>query len=358
LPCRSLRSWTAVAALALTTAATSGSARAVQVPELPDPPLPVPTVTPPPVPTVPPAPVPTVSPVPSVPVPTVPSVPSTPVSPAPGPGADVPDLPRVPSVPGGSEGGDSSSTGGSGGSASGGGGRATDDGAAGGSASGGNGTSAGAGSGSSERRAGDRDRAPAGPGAHRRARGAHEPAPPERRERRLRRIVTRLSGCLDAIGPSRRRVLVLRSGLGPRRPQTRAGVADRLDTTIRRVARTERRGLRELRYAARVGRCGGEPNPTTRQTTPVSATGSGVPSAPSGTTAEPRSERGDAQGGRSGVKDEFRTSGPPEHPATLNPLAGDGSGAPVLLLLTAAFLAGFAAVWALERHRHHGGHAA
>jgi len=78
----------------------------------------------------------------------------------------------------------------------------------------------------------------------------------------------------------------------------------------------------------------------------------------SGTGAEPGSDGGAATGG-SGVKDEFRTSGPPDTPGALAPRGDDSIGAaPVLLLLAAAFLAGFAAVWTLDRHRQHGGHAA
>ena len=45
------------------------------------------------------------------------------------------------------------------------------------------------------------------------------------RERRLRRSVSRLRACLDGLPTLERRVLVLRSGLGPRRPRSRARVA-------------------------------------------------------------------------------------------------------------------------------------
>jgi hypothetical protein len=68
--------------------------------------------------------------------------------------------------------------------------------------------------------------------------------------------VRRLSACLDGLPALERRVLVLRAGLGPRRPRSRARVARALDLTTRRVARVERRGLRRLRGLARSG-CGG-----------------------------------------------------------------------------------------------------
>ena len=56
-----------------------------------------------------------------------------------------------------------------------------------------------------------------------------------RRERRLRRTVTRLRACLDGLPTLERRVLVLRAGLGPRRPRPRARVARVLDLSTARV---------------------------------------------------------------------------------------------------------------------------
>ena len=94
---------------------------------------------------------------------------------------------------------------------------------------------------------------------------------PARRERRLRRTVTRLRGCLDGLGAAERRVLVLRSGLGPRPARSRARVARALGVSARRVARLERRGLRRLRGLARDG-CGGAtaPAPATTGYAPTS----------------------------------------------------------------------------------------
>ncbi len=300
----------------------------------------------------------------------MPKVPSAPKAP------DLP-TPSVPAVPGVTQpsGGGSGSGGGGGGSAprgasnpsggSSGGGSATG-GSSGGAGAGGGGAEPGGGGGSpaaGSATAGASPRARAR--ARRRARSARRsPAPFERRARReihLRRVVERLSGCLDVIGAGQRRVLVLRAGVGPRDPQTRRAVAVRLDTTVRRVARTERRGLRALRSSARAGRCGAPAAAAETQLAGVIGggdTGSGTTLAAftgDGSRTEAVGEA--ASAGGSGVKDEFRTSGPPDTPATIIRRTVDGAGTPILLLLAAAFLAGFAAVWARER-RHGGGHAA
>jgi hypothetical protein len=68
-----------------------------------------------------------------------------------------------------------------------------------------------------------------------------------RRERRLRRTVRRLRACLGGLPALERKVLVLRSGLGPRHARSRAQVARTLDLSPRRVRRVERRALRRLR---------------------------------------------------------------------------------------------------------------
>lgn len=78
----------------------------------------------------------------------------------------------------------------------------------------------------------------------------------KRAERRLRRAVRRLSGCLSTLPAFERRVLVLRSGLGRARPRSARGVARRLGVPTRRVSRAERRGLRRLRAADRRSGCG------------------------------------------------------------------------------------------------------
>jgi hypothetical protein len=167
--------------------------------------------------------------------------------------------------------------------------------------------------------------------------------------------VARLSGCLATIRPGQRRVLVLRAGIGAADPHSRAAVADRLDLRLRTVRRTERRGIRALRAAARVG-CsaasgGSSGSERTAETVAFhlganrDERGGGAAGTATGRADEP---------GQSGVKEEFR-SGPGGAPgATLTPPSlgdGDGTPPPVAMLLALAFLAGFAAVWTLERRR-------
>ncbi|HTE63743.1 MAG TPA: hypothetical protein VK631_25520, partial [Solirubrobacteraceae bacterium] len=302
-----------------------------QLPPLP----PVPTVTPPPLPQPLPLPDPPSLPVlPPLPVP----VPDVPEVPAPAP--DLPSAPAVPRiVPTPSVGG-----GGSGSPSSGGATDPADGGSAdtgGGSAGAGRDTAAAGGSGST------------GSPAARRPRARSNGRPPDpaerrvRRDRRLRRTVERLSGCLDTLGTMQRRVLVLRAGVGPGDPQTRRAVAQRLDTTVRRVGRVERRGLRALHGAAGAGRCG--------TSAPLAAGGTGAPPTLAADTSP--SSDGTARSESSGVKDEFRTQKPPDELETAVAPGGDG-GSPVLLMIAAAFLAGFLAVWSFDRYRHHGGHAA
>jgi hypothetical protein len=95
--------------------------------------------------------------------------------------------------------------------------------------------------------AGTRVRARGGSRATRRA---------DRRARRLRATVRRLQDCLGGLDRVERRVLVLRAGIGAGPARSRGRVARRLDVSIGRVARIERRGLRTLRGLARAGRCG------------------------------------------------------------------------------------------------------
>jgi hypothetical protein len=175
---------------------------------------------------------------------------------------------------------------------------------------------------------------------------AAPPAPRLWRELRLRRAVARLSGCLDTIGGMQRRVLVLRTGIGAARPHSRRAVAERLHATVRHVARAERNGLRALRRSARAGRCG----TAVSGVAPAAPDGAPPPSATGAGAADPDSRAADRPA-VSGVQEEFRSSDPPDAPATLLPSPADADEPPMLLLLAAAFLAGFAAVWAFERRR-------
>jgi hypothetical protein len=383
---RSLRYW--IAGFAVAVALPAGVALA-QVPQLP----PVPTAVPVPVPTAVPVPVPTAVPVPKVPVPVpdvpklpTPSVPDVPKVPVPSvpkipkpsvPKLPAPDLPNLPAPVGRGGSGSGSSGGGSapatnGGRSSGG---ATNGGATnggGGSSGGGGATSAAGGSGAPAGESGQAGSAAApnsGPAraAKRRARRARArtaaaPTPRERRvrrERRLRRAVVQLAGCLGEVAAGERRVLVLRAGAGDRRPLSRQTVAERLDTNVRTVARTERRGVRHLRAAARGGACGGlEPGAGT------AIAGDGGEAGADGSAvlvhADPIPARGsDGEGerigtARSGVKDSFATGPAAPGPATLfgpGASADGGRGMAIPLLLLAAFVTGFAIMWTVQGRR-------
>jgi hypothetical protein len=181
-------------------------------------------------------------------------------------------------------------------------------------------------------------------------------------ERRLRRAVSRLSGCLSALGTTQRRVLVLRAGLGPRRPLSLRAVARRLDAPVRLVRRAERSGLAALEATARSDGC--EAGPAAHGAPGSPTAGSGLPSTPAeapvgaaaGAAARPAGPRAQQKEGRVRVAEELRR-GPAGVPgaATLTPprprsaSAGAGRGAPLMLVVAFAFLAGFAAVWWVER---------
>ena len=208
-------------------------------------PIPTPSLPKPPsLPSVPSVPVPDVPDLPDL--PSVPSVPSVPLVPAPPVASDqlrVPALPSGgtrPAAPSSSRTSSGSTQSVSRAAPSGGGGRAA-------------GPSAAAAAPVAGRRASGRS----GRATARAAQaGGDESRAVRRRERRLRGAVDRYRSCLDGLPVLERRVLVLRSGLGPRGPRSRAGVARTLDLSARRVARLERRGLRRLRGLARGG-CGG-----------------------------------------------------------------------------------------------------
>lgn len=77
------------------------------------------------------------------------------------------------------------------------------------------------------------------------------------RERRLRRLVENLSGCLSSVPSFDAAVLSLRAGLGDRTPLSRSQTGRRLGTSVKRIRRAERRGVRGLRNARARGACGG-----------------------------------------------------------------------------------------------------
>ena len=170
--------------------------------------------------------------------------------------------------------------------------------------------------------------------------------------------VVQLAGCLGEVAAGERRVLVLRAGAGDRRPLSRQAVAERLDTNVRPVARTERRGVRHLRAAARGGACGGlEP-------------GAGTAIAGDGGEARRRRFRRARPRGsdprrrqrrrRAGRHRPVRRQGLVRHrpggpgPATLVRAGRERRrrarhGVPLLLL--AAFVTGFAIMWTVQGRR-------
>ena len=180
---------------------------------------------------------------------------------------------------------------------------------------------------------------------------------PVRRERRLRTTVARLGACLDSVPALERRVLVLRSGLGARRPRSRAGVGRALDLSVRRVGRLERRGLRRLRGLAGGGRCAGAPvhlEAFAPAATPVWATPTTLAAARGPFAAAPRSEdrievKGEQESsdaGRDAVEAELAPPGKPK-PASPPSAAvvqrgGDGAIDFTLPLLALATLLGIA----------------
>jgi Sigma-70, region 4 len=130
-----------------------------------------------------------------------------------------------------------------------------------------------------------------------------------RAERRLRRAVQRVSGCLDELPSTQQRVLELRAGLGEASPRTRRGVARELDIRVQRVRRIERRGLRRARELDRAGAC-----------SPVAAGGGGGVIATS-------SLAGTSGGGAGSVSgDESLGGGTPGNDNGGSPAAPNGSG--------------------------------
>jgi hypothetical protein len=188
--------------------------------------------------------------VPQLPVPELPDpppLPDLPDLPAPPPAPDLPDV-QLPPAPGGGGGGGGGGAAPSGGGGGGGGSSAAPAPAPG---SGGGGGGGGTSSSSSPAARGSSGASPSGE-----RRRARTPVQRRRAEQRLRRTVARLGGCLDDLSTSQQRVLELRAGVGAADPRSRRGVARVLDLRVDRVARIERRGLRNARALARTDGCG------------------------------------------------------------------------------------------------------
>jgi hypothetical protein len=73
---------------------------------------------------------------------------------------------------------------------------------------------------------------------------------------KLRRLVSRLQGCLSGLGPQETKVLVLRSGVGLKHGYGRRQVARILHVTLRQEGVIERRATAALTRASAEGTCG------------------------------------------------------------------------------------------------------
>src|SRR6185295_19371242 len=130
--------------------------------------------------------------------------------------------------------------------------------------------------------------------------------------------------CLNDLNSVQRRVLVLRTGLGAARPHSRRAGAQLLDLRVRRVARIERRGVREARHLSRAGACGGVATPNTPTALAAGTSSDGgdggglVPEPDKGQVAG-ESAGHDSSTGSAEVRGESETQLPP-------PLSGGGSG--------------------------------
>jgi hypothetical protein len=145
-----------------------------------------------------------------------------------------------------------------------------------------------------------------------------------------------------------RRVLVLRSGLGPAARHSRASVAALLDLSVRRVARIERRGIRRLRRLDRTTGCVASAAPgvkTILASTGLAATFASAPAAARGGSARegspaasPPSDGGGVLGAAAG-----RTPSTAVVPIAV-PESADLNLVVIVLALVAAVVAGGVAV--------------
>ncbi len=146
----------------------------------------------------------------------------------------------------------------------------------------------------------------------------------------MRQAIQQYGACLHVLTTRQRRVLRLRAGVGPAEPATRVEVARRLDLSVRRVRRVERRGLRVLKSAGRRGCAEAAPSVTEEEAFAIGGavgvvlTGgvaSGSAGAPGSSPADGRDDstgggKGDAAGSSGsnesgGVKGIAATGAPP-----------------------------------------------
>ncbi len=84
---------------------------------------------------------------------------------------------------------------------------------------------------------------------------ARRDKPPLLSNRRLRRLVSLLKGCLPSLFPRQSNVLILRTGLGLKHAYSRRQVARILHVTLQQEGKAERQAVSGLRRASAGGRC-------------------------------------------------------------------------------------------------------
>jgi len=198
----------------------------------------------------------------------------------------------------------------------------------------------------------DRRGEPAGSGAGRRHK--HRLLP----DRRLRRLVSSLKGCLSSLAPRQSNVLVLRTGLGLKHAYSRRQVAAILHLTLQQEGKVERQAVAGLRGASAGGRCTSAQSSVPRavartvsllvSTNQLGQTGN----TPSGAfTSAPQSAGKSSSAGRGGGQPNSGRGGssnPQLKSASINPGQHDGLDWLVLALLAAAALM---ALWFIVARR-------
>ncbi|HEX7291712.1 MAG TPA: hypothetical protein VF250_11365, partial [Conexibacter sp.] len=150
------------------------------------------------------------------------------------------------------------------------------------------------------------------------------------------------------LAPTQRRVLVLRTGLGPRDALSRDRVARRLDLGLAQTRRIERRGLRRLSALDAAGRCVGDGGGAALASAPLGMPPGAALAAAAGAGAVLGQPRGDVKGvsGSGG-------GGGPSLADVLPPPLGEGSDWTLLILLMLAAMVALLVRRELRRQRGH-----
>ncbi len=160
--------------------------------------------------------------------------------------------------------------------------------------------------------------------------------------------MTKLRQCLGQLTATQRRVLILRTGLGPRDALSRDRVARRLDLGLAQTRRIERRGLRRLSSLDNAGRCAGGSSGVALASLPFGASpGAGLVAVP-GEGAVLGQPRGDVKGVSGSGGDDG-----PRLADVLPPPLGQGSDWTLLILLMAAAMVALLVRRELRRQRGH-----